>query len=181
MEKVVLSTDLLDLSVWTKSKDAVAYLKGKVDTRDLNRKFRSDVAINNRMFLNGDADHYIVHGPKGYKWAVDEAEIQKSLRDLERRAFNMLGNVYSVRKTLQQRDQGCFENRVAEFRKAKGWTANDLVNAVKADYPKLPLDASLLSKIETGKCLPNHITMAAISEALAVSAVKLFGASALFI
>ena len=181
MENFALCTDLLDLTEWTKSKEIMSYLKDKVAHNDLNRKFRSDVAINNRMFLNGDRDHYIVHGSKGYKWAVDENEIQQSLKDLERRAMTMLVNVSQTRKTLSQRDQGCFENRVAEFRKEKGMTANDLVAAVKADYPRLPLDASLLSKIETGKCLPNHITMAALSEALAVSAVKLFGASALFI
>lgn len=181
MERYTPCTDYLDLTEWTKSKDIMAMLGDKVDVNDLNRKFRSDVAINNRMYLNGDAEHYIVHGGRGYKWATNEAEIERSIYDLERRAYTMLQTASSARKTLNERNQGSMLNGVAEARKEKKMTAEALVSVIKESYPGLGLDASLLSKIETGKVLPNHMTMAAISEALGVGAVKLFGASALLI
>ena len=60
-------------------------------------------------------------------------------------------------------------------------TAEELVKKVRDAYPGLALDASLLSKIENNKVLPNHMTMVAISEALGVGAVKIFGASAFLI
>ena len=180
MERYIPVTEYLDLSVWTKSTDAVKALNGKVETKDLNRRFRNDVAINNRMYLNGDAEHYIVHGNLGYKWAETEAEIEHSLRDLERRAYTMLSTVSGVRKALKVRDQISF-NDVSVYRKAKKLTAEGLVEIVKELYPACPLDAPTLSKIETGKVLPNHDTMIAISEALGVGVVKLFGPSALVI
>lgn len=180
MERYVPCTNFLDLSAWTKSKDIMAMLKDKVEVNDLNRKFRSDVAINNRMYLNGDADHYIVHGGRGYKWAVTEDEIEQSVHDLERRAYTMLKTASVARKALKQKDQGSFNN-LAEIRKEKKMTAEELVNKVRDQYPGIPLDTSLLSKIENNKVLPNHVTMVAISEALGVGAVKLFGASALLI
>ncbi len=178
--KYIPVTEYLDLSVWTKSTDAVKTLDGKVDTKDLNRRFRNDVAINNRMYLNGDAEHYIVHGNLGYKWAETEAEIEHSIHDLERRAYTMLSTASSVRKALKTRDQISF-NDVAVYRKAKKLTAEALCDKVKDLYPDSPLDAPTLSKIETGKVLPNHDTMVAISEALGVGVVKLFGTSALIL
>lgn len=180
MERYIPCTDLLDLSVWTKSKDIMNMLKGKVEANDLNRKFRSDVTVNNRMYLNGDADHYIVHGGRGYKWAVNEDEIEQSIHDLERRAYTMLKTAHSARKAMSEKNQGSFNN-LAEIRKEKKMTAEELVSKVRNEYPGIALDASLLSKIENNKVLPNHITMVAISEALGVGAVKLFGASALLI
>lgn len=180
-DRYIPCTDLLDLSNWMKSATAVAILQGKVDATDINRKFRSDVAVNNRMFLNGDADHYIVHGARGYKWATSEEEIEQSIRDLERRAYTMLKTASSARKALKERDQGNLINNLAEIRKQKKMTAEELCRRVREDYPGLGLDTSLLSKIETGKVLPNHFTMVALSEALGVGAVKLFGASALLI
>lgn len=179
-DKYVPVTEFLDLSVWTKSSVAVKALEGKFDYHDLNRRFRNDVAINNRMYLNGDAEHYIVHGNLGYKWAETEKEIEHSLRDLERRAYTMLSTVSGVRKALKSRDQISF-NDVAVYRKAKKMTAEDLCEKVKELYPNSPLDAPTLSKIETGKVLPNHDTMIAISEALGVGVVKLFGSYALVI
>lgn len=181
MEKYIPCTEYLDLSEWTKSKDIMAMLESKVAVNDLNRKFRSDVAINNRMYLNGDAKHYIVHGGRGYKWATSESEIEQSISDLERRAFTMLKTASTARKTLREKNQGSLINNLAEIRKEKKMTAEALVTAVRETYPGIALDASLLSKIETGKVLPNHVTMVAISEALGVGAVKLFGASALLI
>lgn len=178
--RATLSTDLLDLSSWTTSKNIVKFLSDKVQTADVNRKFRSDVATNNRMFLNGDAEHYIVHGGRGYKWATDQSEIERSIKDLERRAYTMLKSASSARKALQQKDQGSFNN-LADIRKEKKMTAEELVRKVRDEYPGLALDASLLSKIENNKVLPNHMTMVAISEALGVGAVKIFGASAFLI
>lgn len=180
MERYIPCTDLLDLSVWTKSKDIMNMLKDKVEANDLNRKFRSDVTVNNRMYLNGDADHYIVHGGRGYKWAVNEDEIEQSIHDLERRAYTMLKTAHSARKAMSEKNQVSFNN-LAEIRKEKKMTAEELVSKVRNEYPGIALDASLLSKIENNKVLPNHITMVAISEALGVGAVKLFGASALLI
>ena len=172
--------EYLDLSVWTKSSDAVKALSSTFTDKDLNRRFRNDVAINNRMYLNGDAEHYIVHGANGYKWAESEEEIEQSLKDLERRAYTMLSTVSGVRKALKTRTQGSF-NDVANYRKTKKMTAEDLVARVKELYPSCHLDVPTLSRIETGKILPNHETMVAISEALGVGAVKLFGTSALVI
>ena len=181
MERYIPCTDYLDLTEWTKSKDIMAMLSNKVDVNDLNRKFRSDVAINNKMYLNGDAEHYIVHGGRGYKWATNESEIEQSIRDLERRAYTMLKTASTARKTLREKNQGSMINEVADIRKEKKMTAEALVAKVRESYPSLGLDASLLSKIETGKVLPNHVTMVAISEALGVGTVKLFGASAFLI
>lgn len=179
-KRYIPCTDLLDLSSWTKSSTIVALLEGKIDATDVNRKFRSDVAVNNRMYLNGEADHYIVHGARGYKWAETEEEIERSVKDLERRAYTMLTAASQTRKALRQKDQGAFNN-LAEVRKEKKMTAEELVSKVRDVYPGLGLDASLLSKIENNKVLPNHMTMVAISEALGVGAVKLFGASAFLI
>ena len=179
-DKYIPVTDLLDLSVWTKSSVAVKALEGKVSYCDLNRKFRNDVTINNRMYLNGEAEHYIIHGNLGYKWAETEEEIEHSLRDLERRAYTMLSTVSGVRKALKSRDQISF-NDVAAYRRAKNMTAETLIKRVKEAYPSCPLDTPTLSKIETGKVLPNHDTMVAIAEVLGVGVVKLFGPSALVI
>ena len=178
--KYIPCTELIDLSEWTKSATIIAYLADKVDATDVNRKFRSDVAINNRMYLNGDADHYIVHGGRGYKWAENEKEIEQSVHDLERRAYTMLTVASQTRKALKQKDQGSFNN-LADIRKERKMTAEELVKKVRDAYPGLALDASLLSKIENNKVLPNHMTMVAISEALGVGAVKIFGASAFLI
>ena len=114
--KYIPCTDLLDLSEWTKSATIIAYLADKVDATDVNRKFRSDVAINNRMYLNGDADHYIVHGGRGYKWAENEKEIEQSVHDLERRAYTMLTVASQTRKALRQKEQVSFNN-LADIRK----------------------------------------------------------------
>ena len=178
---ITLLTDYLDLSVWTKKDIIVSHLKNMSDTKDLGRKFRSDILRNNRMFLQGERPHYIVHDNKlGYKWAVNEEEIAKSTADLEHRAFTMLKHSYEVKRSLRSRDQvGICE--VAGYRKAQKMTAEDLVAKVKETYPDSPLDVPMLSKIETGKVLPNHETMVAISEALGVGTVKLFGNYAIVI
>jgi hypothetical protein len=179
--RLTLSTDLLDLSSWTTSKNIVKFLSDKVQTADVNRKFRSDVATNNRMFLNGDAEHYIVHGGRGYKWATDQSEIERSIKDLERRAYTMLKSASSARKALNNKNQGTLLNNLADIRKEKKITAEALCRMVNETYPGTNLDPSLLSRIETGKVLPNHFTMVAISEVLGVGAVKLFGEYALLI
>ena len=178
---ITLLSDYLDLSVWTKKDIILKHLKNVSDVKDLNRQFRSDVARNNRMFLQGEKPHYIVHSnSNGYKWAANEEEIANSTRDLERRAFTMLKHANDVKKSLRERDQ-TYICEVAGYRKAKNMTAEDLVARVKEDYPNSPLDVPMLSKIETGKVLANHDTMVAISEALGVGTVKLFGNYALII
>jgi len=178
---ITLLTDYLDLTGWTKKDRIISLLKMVDDTKDLDRKFRADVARNNRMFLQGERDHYIIHSNKlGYKWAADEEEIAQSTADLERRAYTMLAHTNAVKKSLKSRNQLGF-CEVAGYRKAKKMTAEDLVARVKADYPDSPLDVPMLSKIETGKVLANHETMVAISEALGVGTVKLFGNYAIVI
>ena len=176
-----LLTDFVDLSVWAKKDVILNHLKNYTDIKDIDRQFRSDVAKNNRMFLQGEKPHYIVHSNnRGYKWAANEEEIANSTRDLERRAYTMLKHSAEVKKSLNSRNQSSF-CEVAGYRKAKNLTAEELVAMVKNDYPDSPLDGPMLSKIETGKVLPNHETMVAISEALGVGTVKLFGNYAIII
>ena len=178
---ITLLTDYLDLSIWTKKQNIVSLLKTVDDSKDIGRKFRADIFRNNRMFLQGEREHYIVHDNKlGYKWAADEQEIARSTADLERRAFTMLKHTSEVKKSLRSRDQVVM-CEVAGYRKAQNMTAEDLVAKVRGSYPDSPLDVPMLSKIETGKVLPNHDTMVAISEALGVGTVKLFGNYAIVI
>lgn len=178
---IQLLTDYLDLSVWTKKDVILNHLKNLSDHKDLGREFRNDIFRNNRMFLQGERSHYIVHNNKlGYKWAANEQEIADSTKDLERRAFTMLRHTSEVKKSLRSRNQESF-CEVAGYRKARNLTAEELVAMVKLQYPDSPLDVPMLSKIETGKVLPNHDTMVAISEALGVGTVKLFGNYAIVI
>ena len=117
-----LICDLVDLTTWTKKQDILKTISKTLIVKDLERTFRRDVAINNRQYLDGDADHYIVHGPNGYKWAENEAEIELSIKDLEARAFTMLAESRRVRRALSTRDQGAM-NEVAYYRKAANMTA----------------------------------------------------------
>lgn len=175
-----LICDLVDLTTWTKKQDILKTISKTLIVKDLERTFRRDVAVNNRLYLDGDADHYIVHGPNGYKWAENEAEIELSVKDLESRAFTMLAESRRVRRALSSRDQGAM-NEVAYYRKAANMTATSLVNLINHTYPNCNIDVPTLSRIETGKVLPNTGTMIAISDVLGVSPVKLFGSYAILI
>ena len=173
-----------DLSNWTKSKEIVPILidnfgfKNKVSA---DSAWRATVRYNNALYVEGKAEHYIVHGQKGFKWAENLDEIASSIRDLEKRAISMLVAVNKTRKALEVTGQGELTNNLASLRKEAGISGKSMVDMVKKSHPNIRMDQPTLSRIETGASMPTSEQMIALSEALGKKTYEVFGAQALLV
>ena len=157
--------DKVNLKDWKTRRQIIAELedKGFEPEEDL-RTFRKEVQTNNRMWSIGMSAYYVVHDTTmGYKWAVAVDEIEKSIRDNEKRAFSQLKAVRQTRMALGLIKQGEY-NKIAEVRKAKGITGMELVKRMKEVEPTF--DSPTLSKIENGKVLPMPETLRHIADIL---------------
>lgn len=157
----------LDLRNWTNQHQIKAQLKAKgiVPDDDL-RAFRREVQRNNQLWSKGESGFYIAHSNKlGYKLATETEEIDRSLVDLERRAFTMLKDIRRTRMAVGLSGQGQYNN-LAEIRKNRGLTGMALVRLMKEKDPKF--DSPTLSRIENGKVLPTAETLNQLAEVLGV-------------
>ena len=135
------------------------------------RAFRKEVQANNRLWAIGMSAYYVVHDTTmGYKWAVAVDEIEKSIRDNEKRAFSQLKAVRQTRMALGLVGQGEY-NKLADVRKSKGITGMELVRRMKEYEPQF--DSPTLSRIENGKVLPTPETLRHLAEILGVETWEL--------
>ena len=177
-------TDLFDLSEWKKSKDIAPILVEEHGCKNLvsaDSAWRKSVRENNLKYINGNAEHYIIHGNEGFKWAKDREEIIKSVRNLEKRALSMLATVSKTRKALEVTGQGVLTNNLASLRVEADITGYYLVELVREKHPELHFDQPTLSRIETGAAMPTSAQMIALAEALNKEPYEVFGTQALLI
>lgn len=159
--------DKVNLRDWQTKKQILIQLADKgIEADEDLRQFRKEVQTNNRMWSIGMSAYYVVHDTTmGYKWAVAVDEIEKSIRDNEKRAFSQLKAVRQTRLALGLIKQGEY-NKIAEVRKAKGITGMELVRRMKEVEPTF--DSPTLSRIENGKVLPMPETLRHIADILGV-------------
>lgn len=177
-------TEIFDLSTWTKSEKIVPVLLGSYGFKNktsADSAWRKAVRDNNNLYVEGLAEHYIVHSHSGFKWADSIDEIAMSVRDLEKRAISMLVTVNKTRKALEVTGQGELTNNLASMRKEAGISGKSMVEIVKKSYPNIRMDQPTLSRIETGASMPTSEQMIALSEALGKKTYEVFGAQALLV
>lgn len=162
----------INLREWKTKKQICMELKSKgFDVDDDMRAFRKEVQTNNRMWSIGMSAFYVCHDTTmGYKWAVAIDEIEKSIRDNEKRAFSQLKAVRQTRMALGLVGQGEY-NKLADVRKSKGITGMELVRRMKEYEPQF--DSPTLSRIENGKVLPTPETLRHLAEILGVETWEL--------
>ena len=177
-------TDYFVLNEWTKRKEIVPGLMVAGDYTSVSnaeRAWRAAVAQNNMAYIEGKAEHYIIHSNKGYKWAADKDEIARSVRDLEKRALSMLRTVSKTRKALAVTGQGEMQNNLASLRKEAGYSGAAFVKCLKMVNPKVRIDQPTLSRIETGAVMPTSEQMIACANLLGKKPYEVFGLQALTI
>lgn len=154
----------VDLREWQTQSDIKAQLARRgIEVSDL-RAFRREVAENNRKWCSGNSGYYVCHSnSKGYKAATAIEEIDRSIADLEKRSYAMLISARKARRALGFVGQGTYNN-LAEVRKNRGLSQTALVKLMKEKDPTF--DSPTLSRIETGKVLPNVETLSQLSEVL---------------
>lgn len=154
----------VDLREWQTQSDIKAQLARRgIEVSDL-RAFRREVAENNRKWCSGNSGFYVCHSnSKGYKAATAIEEIDRSIADLEKRSYAMLISARKARRALGYVGQGTYNN-LAEVRKNRGLSQTALVKLMKEKDPTF--DSPTLSRIETGKVLPNVDTLSQLAEVL---------------
>lgn len=154
----------VDLREWQTQSDIKAQLARRgIEVSDL-RAFRREVAENNRKWCSGNSGFYVCHSnSKGYKAATAIEEIDRSIADLEKRSYAMLISARKARRALGFVGQGTYNN-LAEVRKNRGLSQAALVKLMKEKDPTF--DSPTLSRIETGKVLPNVDTLSQLAEVL---------------
>lgn len=154
----------VDLREWQTQRDIKAQLARKgIEVNDL-RAFRKEVTENNRKWCSGQSGFYVCHSnSKGYKAATAIDEIDRSIADLEKRSYAMLISARKARRALGFVGQGAYNN-LAEIRKNRELSQNGLVKLMREKDPSF--DAPTLSRIETGKVLPNVETLSQLAEVL---------------
>ena len=154
----------VDLREWQTQKDIKAQLaRCGVEVNDL-RGFRKEVTENNKRWCSGNSGFYICHSnSKGYKVATAVDEIDRSIADLEKRSYAMLLSARKARRALGYIGQGTYNN-IAEVRKNRGMSQAELVSKMQEFDPSI--DAPTLSRIETGKVLPNLDTLFQLADVL---------------
>lgn len=154
----------VDLREWQTQADIRAQLARRgIEVSDL-RAFRREVAENNRKWCSGNSGFYVCHSnSKGYKAATAIEEIDRSIADLEKRSYAMLISARKARRALGFVGQGTYNN-LAEVRKNRGLSQTALVKLMKEKDPTF--DSPTLSRIETGKVLPNVDTLSQLAEVL---------------
>lgn len=95
--------EVLSLTKWKKKREILKELH-KIGINISERKFRKQVEINNRLYGEGQANYYIVHGNSGYKLSFDWNEIEKSIADKRKRALTMLAECSKAEKQFQRRN-----------------------------------------------------------------------------
>lgn len=157
--------DNVNLVEWQTKKDIIAQLRAKgIEPEADLRAFRKEVTENNKRWCNGESGYYVCHSnSKGYKAATAIEEIDRSIADLEKRSFAMLMSARKARRALGLVGQGSFNN-LAEVRRNRGLSQNQLVRLMKQHDPSF--DAPTLSRIETGKVLPNVETLSQLATVL---------------
>ena len=154
---------IIDLRDWVTQKEIKKQLAEKgIANVDL-RAFRREVSENNKAWANGNAAFYIAHSDKGYKAATAIDEIDRSIADLEKRSYAMLIAARKARRALGAVGQGTYNN-LAEIRRNRGLSQTQLTKLMKAHDPSF--DAPTLSRIETGKVLPNVETLTNLADVL---------------
>lgn len=154
----------LDLREWQNKSQIREQLKRHGIEADLDlRAFRNEVKRNNELWSKGLSGYYIAHSQLGYKLATETGEIDRSLVDLEKRAFSMLKDIRRTRMAVGLKGQGQYNN-LAEIRKNRGLTGMALVRLMKEKDPKF--DSPTLSRIENGKVLPTAETLANLADIL---------------
>ena len=81
--------EVLSLTEWKKKKQILSELSTK-GHKISERSFRKKVEANNKLYVNGQTNYYIVHSCKGYKFSFNWDEIEKSIADKRKRALTML-------------------------------------------------------------------------------------------
>lgn len=95
--------EVLSLTKWKKKREILKDLQ-RIGINISERKFRKQVEINNRLYGEGQANYYIVHGNNGYKMSFDWNEIEKSIADKRKRALTMLAECSKAEKQFQRRN-----------------------------------------------------------------------------
>ena len=94
--------DLIDLSDWKTKGQILKELKQGgiiIDERNLRQK----IELQNKLYYTHESDFYIVHSAKGYKVTQDKQEILDSLKDMRKRALNMLHKEAVTKKALGEK------------------------------------------------------------------------------
>lgn len=99
---------VLSLTDYKKKYEILRELRKNYDISE--RKFRSLVAQNNKLFGEGKVDYYIAHSSKGYKLTFNWNEMKKSIADNRKRAITMLADCDKAESTFQNRNNLQFEN-----------------------------------------------------------------------
>lgn len=95
--------EVLSLTKWKKKREILKELH-KIGINISERNFRKQVEINNKLYGEGQANYYIVHGNNGYKLSFDWDEIEKSIADKRKRALTMLAECSKAEKQFQRRN-----------------------------------------------------------------------------
>lgn len=153
------------LTSWQTQKDIKEQLRRRgLEVTDL-RAFRKEVAENNKRWCNGESGYYVCHDNKrGYKSATSVDEIDRSIADLEKRSFAMLISARKARRALGAVGQGTYNN-IAEVRRNRGLSQTQLTKLMREKHDP-SFDAPTLSRIETGRVLPNMETLAQLADVL---------------
>lgn len=156
--------EVVDLREWQNSKQIKEQLRRKgIEPENDLRAFRDEVKRNNTAWCSGQSGYYVAHSKQGYKLATAIEEIDRSIADLEKRSYAMLISARKARRALGFVGQGAYNN-LAEVRKNRGLSQTDLVKLMKSKDPTF--DSPTLSRIETGRVLPNVETLSQLAEVL---------------
>ena len=155
----------VSLVEWQTQKQIKEQLRRRgLEVPDL-RAFRKEVSENNKRWCNGESGYYVCHdNKKGYKSATSIEEIDRSILDLEKRSYAMLLSARKARRALGAVGQGTYNN-LAEIRRNRGLSQNQLTRLMKEKHDP-SFDAPTLSRLETGRVLPNMETLSQLADVL---------------
>lgn len=106
--------ELIDLTKWKKQKEILLELHREFGINITSREWRTAVEKWNKLFASGDVSFYITHSSKGFKATTDYQEALLSIKDYQKRAFNMLEKANTCKKAFVR-----LENYKFDFEKGE--------------------------------------------------------------
>lgn len=91
--------NFIDLSSWKTKRQIIFKLASQGIYID-ERTWRLEVEKHNKKFYNHEVNTFIAHSSKGYKLTSDVEEIKDSIKDLRKRALDMLYKEAKIKKAI---------------------------------------------------------------------------------